>query len=69
MSALTNGVVTKGVGRGGVRKGAGRKPSLNPATKLATVKMTREQHKVFLSLGGSKWVKQLLNTHLKSNVG
>lgn len=61
---VTNGVVTKGMGRGGVRKGAGRKPSLNPATKLATVKMTREQHKAFLQLGGSKWVKKNINEYL-----
>ena len=46
---------------GGTRAGAGRKPSPNPATKLATIKMTPEQHARFISLGGSRWVKAMLN--------
>lgn len=48
------------VGRGGKRVGAGRKPSANLASKLATVKMTPEEHRTFLKVGGSRWLKQLL---------
>lgn len=52
------------MGRGGLRIGAGRKVSMNPATKQATVKLTREQHKMFLNLGGSRWIKKQLNSYL-----
>ena len=39
----------------------GRKPSLNPATKLVTIKMTPQQAAKFLELGGSRWVKRLID--------
>jgi hypothetical protein len=51
--------------KGGKRKGAGRKPSLNPASKLVTMKVTPEQHKKFLALGGSRWVKRLIDEAVK----
>lgn len=44
--------------KGGKREGAGRKPSLNPATKLVTFKATPAEHKLWLELGGSRWVKR-----------
>jgi hypothetical protein len=47
--------------KGGKREGAGRKPSLESATKLATIKMTPPQHTRFLDLGGSRWVKRLID--------
>jgi hypothetical protein len=47
--------------KGGKREGAGRKPSPNPATKLATIKMTPRQHARFIELGGSRWVKRLID--------
>jgi hypothetical protein len=47
--------------KGGKREGAGRKPSPNPATKLATIKMTPRQHARFIELGGSRWVKSLID--------
>jgi len=46
---------------GGKRPGAGRPPSPNPAVKRIAVKVTPEQHKRFHHLGGSKWLKDLLN--------
>jgi hypothetical protein len=53
-------------GKGGKREGAGRPIEINPATKLATVKMTPTQHKEFLELGGSRWVKRLINESLST---
>lgn len=47
--------------KGGKRPGAGRPPSANPATKLATIKFTTTQHARFLELGGSRWVKIMLD--------
>jgi hypothetical protein len=50
-------------GQGGPNRGQGRKPSLNPAIKLATIKMTPDQHTRFIALGGSRWVKSLIDRH------
>jgi hypothetical protein len=50
--------------KGGTRQGAGRPPATDPATKLITVKLTPSQHAKFLELGGSRWVKRLLDTAL-----
>jgi hypothetical protein len=49
---------------GGKREGAGRPPSTDPATKLVTVKMTPRQHEQFLLLGGSRWLKRLIDESL-----
>jgi hypothetical protein len=46
---------------GGKREGAGRPKSDNPASKLITFKATPEQHATWNELGGSRWVKRLLN--------
>ena len=51
-------------GQGGPGRGQGRKPSPNPANKLVTVKMTPEQHTRFIELGGSRWVKRLIDGSL-----
>lgn len=48
--------------KGGKREGAGRPPATNPATKLVTVKMTPEQHRKFIEIGGSRWLKRMLET-------
>lgn len=50
--------------KGGTRPGAGRKPAADPATKLAVIKMTPTQHAKFLELGGSRWVKRLIDAEL-----
>lgn len=50
--------------KGGRQPGAGRPPAADPATKLATIKMTPTQHAKFLELGGSRWVKRLIDTAL-----
>lgn len=47
--------------KGGKQPGAGRPPSSDPAVKLATIKMTHGQHAKFLELGGSRWVKRLID--------
>ena len=49
---------------GGKQPGAGRPPSINPARLLITIKATAAQKAKFLELGGSKWVKALLDTAL-----
>ena len=53
-------------GQGGAGRGQGRKPSPNPATKLATIKMTPEQHTQFIELGGSRWVKGLIDADIEN---
>lgn len=47
--------------KGGKQPGAGRPPAADPATKMATIKMTPSQHAKFLELGGSRWVKRLID--------
>ena len=49
---------------GGKREGAGRKPSADPASKMATIRLTPTQHAKFLELGGSRWVKLQVPRHL-----
>ena len=51
---------------GGKRIGAGRPPSADPATKLVTVKMTPTQHAKFMELGGSRWLKRMLENPAKN---
>jgi len=46
---------------GGKREGAGRPPATDKATLLITIKATPAQKAKFLELGGSRWVKRLLN--------
>lgn len=51
--------------KGGKQPGAGRPPAADPATKLATMKLTPTQHAKFLELGGSRWVKRLIDEAMK----
>ena len=44
-------------------KGPGRPVSLDPASKLVTVKMTPTQHAKFIELGGSRWIKRLIDEY------
>ena len=48
--------------KGGKREGAGRPPAADKAVKLVTVKMTPSQHQKFLELGGSRWLKRMIET-------
>ena len=50
--------------KGGKQPGAGRPPATDPAVKMATIKMTPRQHAKFMELGGSRWVKRLIDTAL-----
>lgn len=50
--------------KGGKRPGAGRPPAADPATKMVQVKMTPRQHAKFLELGGSRWIKRLIDAAL-----
>ena len=43
------------------KRPAHRPTSDNPATLLITIKATPEQKSKFLELGGSRWVKRLIN--------
>ena len=43
------------------KRPAHRPTSDNPATLLITIKATPEQKAKFLELGGSRWVKRLIN--------
>ncbi len=47
--------------KGGKREGAGRKPSADPASKMTTMRLTPTQHAKYLELGGSRWVKRLID--------
>lgn len=49
---------------GGARKGAGR-PKLEVPTKYITVRLTEDEHKVFKALGGSDFVRRMINKHKK----
>ena len=51
--------------RGGKREGAGRPRTLNPPDKQIKVLVTEEQHRQFLDLGGSRWLKRLLNESIE----
>ena len=54
--------------KGGKREGAGRKPSADPATKMATMKLTPTQHAKYLELGGSRWVKRLISEAMQNKL-
>jgi hypothetical protein len=43
------------------KRPVGRPPSDNPAIKRIAVKVTPEQHRAFLALGASRWLKKLLD--------
>ena len=47
--------------KGGKREGAGRKPSVDPASKMTTMRLTPTQHAKYRELGGSRWVKRLID--------
>jgi len=51
--------------KGGKQPGAGRPPATDPAIKMATMKLTPSQHAKFLELGGSRWVKRLIDAASK----
>lgn len=41
--------------------GAGRPLSGNPASKSISIRVTPSQHQKFLSLGGCKWIKKIID--------
>ena len=47
----------------GKRVGIGRPPATDKATLLITIKATPAQKAKFLKLGGSRWVKRLLEVY------
>lgn len=53
--------MTAGNGWGGARKGAGRKPQGDKALKQATVYLSDEQLALFRRLGGSAWLRKVLD--------
>ena len=53
---------------GGKREGAGRPVSINPASKMITAKLTQEQHRRWVELGASRWLKRLLNEKDCTNI-
>lgn len=42
--------------------GNGRPPSNNPADKMLSVRVTSSQHAKFMALGGSKWLKAMIES-------
>ena len=48
--------------------GAGRPLSTNPASKSISIRVTPSQHEKFLSLGGCRWIKKIIDDALPSNV-
>ena len=51
------------------KRPAHRPTSDNPATLLITIKATPEQKAKFLELGGSRWVKRLINEAIEQTRG
>ena len=45
--------------RGGAGRGQGRKPSTNPTSPIS-IRLTAAQHAAYMSRGGAKWLKALL---------
>jgi hypothetical protein len=52
---------------GGKREGSGRKPLNGVGTVNTTVRLTPEQQLHFATLGGSAWLRLLLDEKIKSN--
>ena len=50
------------------KRPAHRPISTNKATMLITVKATPEQKAKFLELGGSRWVKRLINQAIEQSI-
>jgi hypothetical protein len=50
--------------KGGKQPGAGRPPSDNPARHIVKARLTDEQYAKWLEMGGSRWVKRLINEEL-----
>lgn len=46
---------------------AGRPKSTNPANKPILVRLTQEQHRQYLELGGARWLKRMLNELMEKN--
>lgn len=51
------------------KRKAGRPPAPDKATLLITIKATLEQRAKFLELGGSRWIKRLINEALLRDKG
>ena len=47
----------------------GRPLSTNPANKRVVVKVTPEQHKAWMALGASKWLKRILDSEVAKKMG
>ena len=48
--------------KGGKRQGAGRPlGSTKPEARPRAIRMTDAEHAMYMQLGGSRWVKRLLN--------
>ena len=45
---------------------AGRPKSTNPANKPILVRLTQEQHRQYLEIGGARWLKRLLDEYIAS---
>ena len=46
--------------RGGAGRGQGRKPSTNPTSPIS-IRLTAAQHARYMTLGGARWLKALLD--------
>ena len=46
---------------GGARKGSGRKPTKHPLDVLIAARVTPEQRDKFRALGGSEWLRKLID--------
>ena len=56
--------------KGGKRDGAGRPAgTAKPEAKPRAIRMTDEQHAKYLELGGSRWIKRLINEALLRDKG
>ena len=49
--------------KGGKQPGAGRPPSDNPAKHIVKARLTDEQKAKWDELGGSRWLKRMIDEH------
>lgn len=57
MSAMNSSIST----HGGARKGAGRPKLHRTGARAVSVRMTPKQSQLFVSIGGAKWLRELLD--------
>jgi hypothetical protein len=50
--------------KGGKQPGAGRPPAADPRSVIFKIRLTKAEHALVMDLGGSKWLKRLIDAEL-----